>query len=264
MSTPTEIYNDTDVERLRELLGKVGRQQYQTVENEIQMAIRDDLLLTDFNDIAYVVGIWDETDFVHSGTNYALLSGVQFDGKNGKIFLPSGTLTLGNKYLLSYVYYDGLNDRQIQRCLDDADSFINASLYQKDNAVVYDNTEVGKIAYTLKMTVAMIYALDIMNTSNIIQDGFNYSIGEVRVETKLWGEGMSAQTYVEQLEKKKNELLDMLKLMYGDGKLVYSISVDNRARYHKNRNQKMARRNTSPNVDTDYIWMVIMETGKYE
>lgn len=239
-SVPTELFSGSEIEYVRVILGQAGRLNQIVEDNEPQIAISDSKIYTNFKDITDVIGIWDANDYYHSGTNYAL-SGT-FDSKKGIIYTAtSGTLTFGGSYLVSYVHGDGVNDRDIQRCLDDADAQLSLLLYVREPINYDTSTTIGKIAYATKINLAALHALSIMNTGNILQSGFNYALGELRIETKLWGEGMSTESLVANFEKKINSMIEMLKLYYHEGMSVIQVYNRNNGAtpYGKNRLKKM-------------------------
>jgi len=236
MSTPSEVFSGTDIDFVRVLLGQAGRIHHVIQKNEPQIAISTSKLYTNFKDLTDVVGVWSGSDFNHSGTSL-MLSGT-FNSKKGELYQHSGTATplvLGADYLVTYAHGDGLSDREIQRAIDDATQQVNLFLY--DPAVTFDTTTIkGKMTYALKINIASLNAIGILNMGNIIQSGFNYALGELRIETKLWGEGMSTESLLMRLETKINGLLDMLKLYYSDLPLIQVLDRSKgEPRYDKGR-----------------------------
>jgi len=245
MSVATETFSGSDIDYVRVVLGQAGRLSHIVESNEPQIAISTRKLYTNFKDLTDIIGIWSGTDYNHSGTNLSL-SGT-YDSKMGEIITHSGTtFTLGGDYLVSYVHGDGLNNRDIQRCLDDAEASVQLFLYDR-NDINYDiTTTIGKMAYALKINLAGLFGIGILNTGNIIQSGFNYALGEVRIETKLWGEGMSAEVLLKQFENKINGLLEWLKLYYHSN--ISLIQILDRTKgegsYHRKRAERMLKTST--------------------
>ena len=98
------------------------------------------------------------------------------------------------------------------------------------------------MAYALKINIAALNAIGILNMGNIIQSGFNYALGEIRIETKLWGEGMSTESLLMRLETKINGLLDMLKLYYSDLPLIQVLDRSRgEPRYDKGRMERLLK-----------------------
>ncbi len=251
MSVASETFSGSDLDYVRVILGQAGRLAHIVENNEPQIAINTRKIYTNFKDLTDVVGIWSGTDYNHSGTNLSL-SGT-FDSKAGEILTHSGTLlTLARDYLVTYVHGDGLNNRDVQRCLDDANAQLQLFLYTRED-VNYDiATTIGNIAYATMLNIAALHGLGILNTGNIIQSGFNYALGEVRIETKLWGEGMSAEVLLRQVENKVNSLLEWLKLFYHEN--ISLIQLLDRTKgegsYHKKRLERMVKSGTT------YDWVV--------
>ncbi len=218
MSTPTEVFSGTDIDFVRVLLGQAGRLHHVIEKNEPQIAIATNKIYTNFKDLTDVVGLWSGSDFNHSGTSL-MVSGT-YNSKKGEVYTHSGTtLELGGDYVITYAHGDGLSDREIQRALDDSLQQVYLFLFQPD--VEFDTSTVkGAMAYSLKINIATLNAIGILNMGNIIQSGFNYALGEIRIETKLWGEGMSTESLLLRLEMKINGMLDMLKLFYSDTPLI--------------------------------------------
>jgi hypothetical protein len=235
MSIPTEIYSGTVIDHVRLTLGNIGRV-YRTIErDEPQVAITTAKLYTDFHDISDVVGIWD--NYSHSGTNYAL-SGT-FNSKEGEI--ATGTaMTMGNEYYITYVHQEGLTDRTITQELSYADTDLQMFLYTLEDLNLDTTTAKGLVAYNTKIGLAALRCVDVLNNANIVQAGFNYAIGEVRIETKLWGEGMSAEVLINRIERRINQSLSMLKLIYS-GKPIINVldRTVGEPRYDKNRAKRM-------------------------
>jgi len=251
MSVATETFSGTDADYVRIILGQAGRFAHIVESNEPQIAISTRKLYTNFKDLTDIVGIWSGTDYNHSGTNLSL-SGT-YDSKQGVILTHSGTtLDLGGNYLVSYVHGDGLTDRDIERCLVDADASVQLFLYTRED-VNYDiDTTIGNLAYALKINLAGLFAIGIMNMGNVIQSGFIYALGEVRIETKLWGEGMSAEVLLKQIENKVNGLLEWLKLYYHENISIIQIldRTKGEQTYHRKRAERMVR------AGNTYDWVV--------
>lgn len=239
MSTPTETFSGTDIDYVRVLLGQAGRYTFIPEKDEPQMAVAHNKMYVNFQDVTDVVGIWAQNDWNHSGTNLAL-SG-SFDSRKGIFTATSGSFTAGNEYLITYFHGDGLVDREVQRCLDDADAQIKLFLY--DGNVTYDTTTTkGKMTYALKINLAALHALAILNTGNVIQSGFNYALGEVRLETKLWGEGMSTEGLLMRFENKVNSLIEWLKLYWSDTALIQVLDrTKGESRYDRGRMKRLIR-----------------------
>ena len=51
-----------------------------------------------------------------------------------------------------------------------------------------------------------------MNMSNAIQSGFNYRIAEFEIQTKLWGEGMIAETLLKSYWDRAMQMTKALKI----------------------------------------------------
>lgn len=250
MSVATETFSGSDIDYVRVVLGQAGRHNHIIENNEPQIAINTRKIYTNFKDVTDVVGIWSGTDYNHSGTNLSL-SGT-FDSKAGEFLTHSGTiLDLGSDYLISYVHGDGLNNIDVQRCLDDANASVQLFLYTREDVNYDTDTTIGNIAYALKINLASLFGIGILNMGNVIQSGFNYALGEVRIETKLWGEGMSAEVLLKQIENKVNGLLDWLKLFYHED--VSLIQILDRTKgegtYHKKRLERMIK------TGTTYDWV---------
>lgn len=251
MSVATEIFSGSDIDYVRIVLGQAGRFSHIVENNEPQIAINTRKLYTNFKDVTDIIGIWSGTDYYHSGTNLSL-SGT-FDYKQGEILTHSGTsLILGGDYLISYVHGDGLNNRDVQRCLDDADTSVQLFLYTREDVNYDTSTTIGNIVYALKINLAGLFAIQIMNMGNVIQSGFNYALGEVRIETKLWGEGMSAEVLLKQIENKVNGYLEWLKLFYHENISIIQIldRTKGEQNYHRKRAERMVRSGST------YEWVV--------
>ena len=223
MSEPTESFSGTDIDYVRVLLGQAGKEQMTVEIQEPQIAVTANKMYVNFQDIQDVVGVWAGSDINGTGTNYAG-SGTTFDSRRG-IITTSEDMTPGYEYIVTYSHQHGLTDRDIQRCLDDSDADIQVNLYVRDGSINYDtSTNIGKIAYALKLNMALLHCISLLNTGNMVQSGFNYALGELRVETKLWGEGMSADPLIRRIQEKIASLYDMLKLYYHDGISVIQIA----------------------------------------
>jgi hypothetical protein len=229
----TEIWSGTDIDYVRVLMGQAGRVHHVIENDEPTIAISTSKIYTEFKNVSDVVGIWDNLD--HTGTNYATSGTFQAYEGQLNVIPATGVLTVGNEYFVSYVHADGLTDRQIQQSLDDAKSFIQLQLFTTDVDFEDVATDKGMMIRALLLNKASVNGVGILNMGNIIQSGFNYALGELRIETKLWGEGMSTEGLIAILDRKVMELMDYLKLFYTGSILYVSDRSYNNPSYDKQR-----------------------------
>lgn len=216
--TVTEVFNGTDIDYVRILMGQAGRLHQVIESDEPTIAVTTDKMYTEFKNVSDVIGVWDNLE--HSGTNH--IDGGEYYGTSGELTMSGTTLTPGGEYYISYVHQDGLTDRQIQQAIDDAKSFLRLQLFEplEDSAFEDVVTQKGLIMRTAMLNKSSVNGIAILNMGNIIQSGFNYALGELRIETKLWGEGMSTEGLLMVLQRKIDELIDYLKLYY-TGDILY-------------------------------------------
>lgn len=185
--------SDSDVKFVRDLLTQAGRQNVNVRDRDILYVFHRDTIYTDYSNITDVAGVWEVTDISQSGTNYA--SGATIYPDDQKIVLASGSkLPSGTtRAIVTYATQDGLSDSQIDKNIDIAKNYLIMEMYE--DTINYSGASTyEKMAKHLMITIATYYSLLAMNNSNAIQSGFNYRLDEYEIQTKLWGEGMIAET----------------------------------------------------------------------
>jgi len=169
------------------------------------------VVYTDHQDLIDVAGIWEGNDITNSGTNY--ISGATIYPAQGKIELLQTLPSDVKEVLVTYAATQGLSDVQIQINLDIAQNFMIGELYADSlnfasgSTSTYDNM----VRYCM-LTIASYFSLLAINNSNAIQSGFNYRLGDFEIQTKLWGEGMIAETLLNKYWERSQKMLDALKL----------------------------------------------------
>jgi len=209
MSLVTIVNDTSDVGWVRKLLTQAGRQNTSVREDDIIPVFNQLTLYADFSDIVDVGGVWLVDDLTHSGTNYA--SGAVVYPKKGTIILGTAIPATERDVLITYAQRDGLADDEIQIGIDMAKDYIQADLWE--TTLDYSgSTTYESMARHVMLQIASYYSLLSMNNSNAIQSGYNYRIAEFEIQTKLWGEGMIAETLLNKYWERSMKMLNALKL----------------------------------------------------
>lgn len=218
MSYPVETTIDSDVEFLRQSLGEMGNQQNIVVTDEVQYVVNDPsgsgTIVTDFP-ISVVNGAWLLTDPTFSGTNY-VLDGT-FDPFQSKIYLGTNPGIMQRLYI-SYVRSNGLLESRLTNLYESAKLYLE---YDMGTGSTYtfslsDNSNINKLATYTALAIAAYWAVLELNTGNMIQAGYSFRLRDYDVQTKLWGEGMSAEALFMRFWQRATLLLEVLKRTSGD------------------------------------------------
>lgn len=245
MSLVTIVSDVSDIGYVRNLLTQAGRQHIKVRDDDLIQVFNYQTLYVDFPDVVDVAGIWLPDDLNHSGTNYA--SGATVYPSQGKISLhPS--LSIPNSYrevMITYATSDGLSDQQIQNNVNIAKDYVQMELWE---TVDFSGSSTYKVfARTTMLTIGAYFSLLAMNNSNAIQSGYNYRIAEFEIQTKLWGEGMIAETLLNKYWDRSMKMLNALKIFKSRPDVpVYVVDRSN-ARSKYNGNPSIF--NTMMNVD---------------
>jgi hypothetical protein len=207
------------------MLTQAGMLQNPTIEDELQTIYSGSsgYELYVFNvPIGGVAGIWEHSDITHSGSNYYdTTSGSLFTESNGQVVLASGASVIsGEKVRITYRFQAGLTDSQVLMELESAKQEVN---HEFDMTWTYDLTTsdtVEQLAILLVYAIAVKYAILALNSSNAIQGGSSFNLGELGIQTKLWGEGMSMGELFRMYEEKIRDLKNILKLAYDSAPVV--------------------------------------------
>lgn len=204
------IVEDTsDVGYVRNLLSQAGRENISVMDDDIVPVFNQLTLYTDFSDIFDVAGVWLPDDLDHSGTNYA--SGATIYPKKGTVVLGQAVPTSYKDVLITYASRDGLRDTEIQFNINIAKDYVQMELWE--TILDYSGSSVYEgMCKSVMLTISAYFALLAMNNSNAIQSGYNYRIAEFEIQTKLWGEGMIAETLLNKYWERSARMMNALKL----------------------------------------------------
>lgn len=225
--------SNAHVTNVRNMLTSVGIEQTLTTENERSHIYYDgDLYVFAQNTpLKAVAGIWSENDPWHSGSNwYNTESGASFTAMDGKIILASGasgSMSSGDVIWMTYAHWNGLTDDNLNIIIDTNKIWLNAEF---DMSWSYDITiddSVEQLAILAVYTLSIRDAILQMNNSNAVQGGYSYDVGGLRVQTKLWGEGMSMESLFMRYDNLCQRMLNTLKYVYDGAPVV----IVNRSRY---------------------------------
>jgi len=228
MSFLSVTANTAHITNVRNMLTQAGIVQHITVKDEAQIVYSgsDGLYVHIFNPpLADCAGIW--TSPTHSGVNYYnTASGSYIEENSGKIILMSGAsvdISAGDEVYVTYRFQAGLTDSQINMEVESAKQEINHEFDMNWTFDVNTTDTVHQLAILTMYAIAVKYCILSLNSSNAIQGGFSYKLGDLDVQTKLWGEGMSMGELFRLYEDKIKVLKNNLKLAY-DGAPVVIIN----------------------------------------
>lgn len=218
-----------DVGFVRSVLTQAGRTGTNVREADIMAVFNLNTIYTDYADIIDIGGVWAVADYDLSGTNYAT-SGSEIFPEFGKIVL-SGSMPIGTtQCMITYAAIDGLTDVQIETQIEITKTYLQMDLY--DPLLDYSGSSTYELfAATTMKVVASYFSLLAMNNGNAIQAGFNYRLEDYEIQTKLWGEGMIAETLLGEYWKRATKMISALKLLQNfPNAPIYAV---NRQRTHR-------------------------------
>jgi len=206
--------DDTDVGIVRKLMAQAGREVIRVHADDILPVFYNPNageyhLYTDFQDIMDVQHIRLVDDINHDGTNY--LEGSVVNAKEGKIQMSLNLPDNTNEILITYATRDGLDDEVIQLNIDMAKYYLQGELWRETLNFSGSSTYEVMAKWTL-YSIATYWCILGMNSSNAIQSGYNYRIAEFEIQTKLWGEGMIAETLLNKYWERSMKMINALKM----------------------------------------------------
>ena len=229
--------SNSHVTNVRNMLTSVGIIQTLTSENErahVYSGTEQYYVFARNTPIKDVAGVWLESDPWHSGTNlYNTSSGSYFNSMEGEIYLSSGvSVSSGDIVWITYAHWNGLTDNNLNIIIDQRKVWLNAEFHGNDTANYWDYN-INSINGVEQLAIFTVYvhairdAIVQMNNSNAIQGGFSYEVGQLKVQTKLWGEGMSMEALFNEYERNCKQMMNTLKLVYDGAPCV----IINRSAY---------------------------------
>ena len=226
-----ESIGDTNIHNVRLLLNQMGNMENILEEDEYQISKGKDTIYTDYGNIIGVDGVWLASDTEHSGTNYGL-SGT-YNPLNRTVTLTNDLPALNTPVLITYARSVGLSDSQIELAINSSEIKVMNELMDFDFTFTM-STNIGKVGLYLVYFLAHLEAIHIMNTGNAVQGGFSYMMNQLQVNTKLWGEGMSAEALINFYVKRCKEMMTYLK--FNSGPLATFGALDYRRPNHYTNN----------------------------
>jgi len=206
------IEDTSDTGQVRNMLTQAGRMTTQVRPDDLFWVFQGagaPTVYTDYADIVDVQGIWLADDITHSGTNY--VSGSTVYPKQGKIevgqSLPQGT----EEVLVTYAARDGLSDGEIDININMAKQWMTTELWVASLDFSGSSTFSVMAKYTL-YALSSYWCILALNNANAIQAGFNYRFEDFEIQTKLWGEGMIAETLLANYWQRAKNMIDAMKL----------------------------------------------------
>lgn len=232
----TIVNDQSDVGYVRNLLTQAGRQHVKVRDDDIVPVFNQLTLYADFSDIIDVAGVWLPDDIGHAGTNY--VSGAVVYPKKGTIVLSQAIPSEHRDVLITYATRDGLSDEEIQFNIDISKDYVQMELWETTLDYSGSSTYEG-MARLCMLTISSYFSLLAMNNSNAIQSGYNYRIAEFEIQTKLWGEGMIAETLLNKYWERSQKMLNALKFFQ---------SKPDAPIYVIDRSQSMTKYNGDPSI----------------
>lgn len=232
----TIVDDQSDVGYVRRLLTQAGRVHVKVREDDMVSVFNQLTLYADFSDVIDLAGVWLPDDIDHSGTNYA--SGATVYPKKGTIVLSQAIPLSYADVLITYATRDGLADDEIQFSIDIAKDYVQMELWETTLDYSGSSTYEGMARLTM-LTISSYFSLLAMNNSNAIQSGYNYRIAEFEIQTKLWGEGMIAETLLNKYWERSSRMMNALKMFQSKPDVPIYV-VD--------RSQSMTKYNGDPTI----------------
>jgi len=220
--------DDSDVGIVRKLMAQAGREVIQVHNDDILPVFysgSDTHLYTDFQDIMDIQHIRLVDDIYHSGTNY--LQGSTIYDKEGRIDIGLNLPANTDEILITYATRDGLSDEVIQLNINMAKYYLQGELWRSELNYSGSSTYEIMAKWTL-YSIATYWCILGMNSSNAIQSGYNYRIAEFEIQTKLWGEGMIAETLLMKYWERSNDMIKVLKMFESNPEApIYVVNRSN-------------------------------------
>lgn len=205
MSLPTDV-EQSEVDDVREILGNSGTLNITTITNERSTSIANDSVIVRRKPIYNVIGVWLSTDTDKTGTNF--YSGGSFKRYTGELTLGSTLSSSNVQVVTDYLIDSGLTDLQIARNIQFSRRIIDTETDESN-----DYTE-NTLVYDCQIYLTAWISILTLQTPNMLQSGFNYTIGDLDVQTKIWGEGMIAETVLNLYRAEVYRILDKLGRKY--------------------------------------------------
>ena len=178
------------------------------MKDEVQIPISTDTVTTLHRNVYSVSGVYLATDTEHAATNY--YTGGSYQTHTGLITLGTELANALDPVLITYTYMEGPSTSLLDVCLAEAETEVKLQLSLSDS-FDWDALADGAGANQARYALAALKTMYAMNMPNAVQMGYNYRIGDVEVQTKLWGEGMIAQDLFNRLENHCRKILDFLR-----------------------------------------------------
>lgn len=252
MSVITIIDNDDDVSTVRKLMAQAGRAVVKVRSDDILPVFVSGSsyhFYTDFQDVMDIQHIRLVSDLDYSGTNF--LSGSVIDPKEGRVDMGQSLPVNTVEIMVTYATRDGLDDETIQLNIDMSKVYLQAELW-KQTLDYSGSSTYEELAKWTMLSIATYWSILTINSSNAIQSGYNYRIAEFEIQTKLWGEGMIAETLLNKYWERSMNMVKAMKLFESNPDAP--IYVVNRANTKVPYNRDVTIFNTITNVDRVRIY----------
>ena len=219
---------DLDIYNVRLLMNQMGSLENILEEDEYQVSKGLDTVYLDYRNLVGIDGVWLASDADHSGTNYGTAG--TFNPLKGTITLTTPLPALNTPVLVTYSRSVGLIDDQITLNLNISKQQIMLELMDFELSFS-ESTNLGKSALYLAYFLTHLHSVHAMNTGNAVQGGFSYMMNQMQYNSKLWGEGMSAEALLNFYLARCKKLMDYLKLNSGPVATFASVSYTNPQHY---------------------------------
>lgn len=191
------------------MLGDAAEMNTVTITNELRVSEDAVTVNSRYKQIKSVAGVWLSTDPDHTGTNY-------YEGANGAFDIYTGEITLhatlpnpSTNVLINYTYYKGLPPEVIDEMITGAKQYVQ--WYTNE---IFDWTDTTtnrvQIAKAAMIRRAATGSLVYMYAPDIMQKGYNWALGEFRVESKTWAGSMGIQDLLALWNDEVNKYLAIL------------------------------------------------------
>jgi len=202
------VNTDAEILRVRRMLGDAAEMNTITIVNELRTSENASTVNTRYKQIKSVSGVWLSTDPDHSSTEYYAGTGEGFDIYTGEITLHTSLPGPSVNVLINYTYYKGLPEEVVDEMVSNAKQYICwYTNWEFDWTLTDNRTKIAIAAMTWRAaTGSLIY----MYAPDIMQKGYNWALGEFKVESKTWAGSMGIQDLLMLWDSEVNKYLAML------------------------------------------------------
>lgn len=222
------ISPQSPIDSVRNLLGSIGTMDINFIQNERTTSLSTTTIVLRRKPIYMISGVYLATDTTKANNLYDSTSDV-YNKYTGVLTLTTALSSANTNLVVDYSSYSGLSDAVIEDNMETAQIIIDNET-GKTNNYVTDTT-----AKRCMIFLAGWLCLVTLSVPDMLQSGFNYRIGDLEVQKKIWGEGVISEALLNYFRQEVYNLLSQLGMQYPvDVTDIYSLNdyLDGEERYY--------------------------------